>query len=241
MEKQTALVTGASRGIGRAIALSLARDGFHVVINCRQSGSASDGVLEEIKKAGGSAEFLCFDVSDRASGDLVSAWIEVHGPFYILVNNAGIRSDSLMAMMPFEDWQRVLDTNLTGFYNITRPVVKEMMLKKQGRVVNIVSTSGQSGLPGQVNYSAAKAGLIGATKALAAETAKRGITVNAVSPGFIATAMLDGLSLDKVIEQIPLGRLGTPEEVAAVVSFLCSPIAGYITGAVIPVNGGIYL
>jgi 3-oxoacyl-[acyl-carrier protein] reductase len=158
-----------------------------------------------------------------------------------LVNNAGIRSDSLMAMMPFEDWQRVLDTNLTGFYNITRPVVKGMMLKKQGRVVNIVSTSGQSGLPGQVNYSAAKAGLIGATKALAAETAKRGITVNAVSPGFIATAMLDGLSLDKVMEQIPLGRLGTPEEVAAVVSFLCSPIAGYITGAVIPVNGGIYL
>jgi len=241
MEKQTALITGSSRGIGKAIAISLAKDGFHVVINCRKSGSASDEVLEEIKKAGGSAELLCFDVADRKSSDVVASWMEVHEPFYVLVNNAGIHSDSLMALMKFEDWQNVIDTNLTGFYNVTWPVVKEMMQKKKGRVVNIVSTSGQSGLGGQVNYSAAKAGLIGATKALALEIAKRGITVNAVSPGFISTYMLDGLPLDKMIEKIPLGRLGTPDEVAAVVSFLCSPMAGYITGGVIPVNGGIYL
>jgi len=241
MEKQTALVTGASRGIGKAIALSLAQDGFHVVVNCRQSGSASDGVLNEIKKAGGSAELLCFDVSDKASSEVVAAWMEAHGPFYILVNNAGIHSDSLMAMMKFEEWQNVIDTNLMGFYHITRPVVKEMMQKREGRIVNIASTSGQAGLAGQVNYSASKAGLIGATKALAVEIAKRGITVNAVSPGFIATSMLEGLPLNEIVEQIPLGRLGRPEEVAAVVSFLCSPSAGYITGAVIPVNGGVYL
>jgi 3-oxoacyl-[acyl-carrier protein] reductase len=241
MEKQSALVTGASRGIGRAIALSLAQDGFHVVVNCRKGGEASDGVLDEIKKAGGSAELLCFDVADRGAADIVDAWMESQGPFYILVNNAGIRSDSLFALMKFEDWQSVMDTNLTGFYNVTRPVVKKMMGERKGRIVNIASTSGQSGLAGQVNYSVAKAGLIGATKALAAEIAKRGITVNAVSPGFIATAMLEGFSPDKLIERIPLGRLGKPEEVAAAVSFLCSPMAGYITGGVIPVNGGIYL
>ena len=241
MEKLTALVTGSSRGIGKAIAISLAKDGYHVVINCRESTSASSDVLEEIRKNGGSAELLCFDVADKKSSEVVVAWMKENGSLHILVNNAGIHSDSLMAMMKLEDWQNVIDTNLTGFYNVTQPVVKEMMQKRKGRIVNIVSTSGQSGLAGQVNYSAAKAGLIGATKALATEIAKRGITVNAVSPGFIATAMLDGLPLEKMIEQIPLGRIGTPEEVAAVVSFLCSPIAGYITGAVIPVNGGIYL
>jgi 3-oxoacyl-[acyl-carrier protein] reductase len=241
MEKQTALVTGASRGIGKAIALSLAQDGFHVVVNCRKSGSASDEVLDEIKKGGGSAELLCFDVADRKSGEVVAAWMKTRGAFYILVNNAGIHSDSLMGLMKFEDWQKVMDTNLTGFYNVTHPIVKEMMRERKGRIVNIASTSGQSGLAGQVNYSAAKAGLIGATKALASEIAKRGITVNAVSPGFIATSMLDGFAVDKMVEKIPLGRLGTPEEVAGVVSFLCSPTAGYITGAVIPVNGGIYL
>lgn len=240
-EKRSALVTGSSRGIGKAIALSLAKDGFHVVINCRKSGDAADEVLVEIKKSGGSAELLCFDVADRGASGVVAAWMEAHGPFYVLVNNAGIHLDSLLVWMKFEDWQNVMDTNLTGFYNVTRPVVKEMMQKRAGRIINIVSTSGQSGLAGQVNYSAAKAGLIGATKALASEIAKRGITVNAVSPGFIETAMLDGLPLEKVIEHIPLGRLGKPEEVAAVVSFLCSPMAGYITGGVIPVNGGIYL
>ncbi|HTC21749.1 MAG TPA: 3-oxoacyl-ACP reductase FabG [bacterium] len=241
MEKPAALVTGASRGIGRAIALSLAKDGFHVVINCRKSSAASDEALEAIHKAGGSAELLCFDVADKGSGAIVAAWMEAHGPFYILVNNAGIHSDALLVWMKQEDWQSVLDTNLTGFYNVTRPVVKEMMQKRKGRIVNIVSTSGQTGVGGQVNYSASKAGLIGATKSLAAEIGKRGITVNAVSPGFIETAMLDGLPLDKLVENIPLGRLGKPEEVAAVVSFLCSPMAGYITGGVIPVNGGIYL
>jgi 3-oxoacyl-[acyl-carrier protein] reductase len=241
MEKQTALVTGASRGIGKAIALSLAQDGFHVVLNCRKNGTAADEVLEEIEKAGGSAELLCFDVADRTASATLAAWMKTHGAFYILVNNAGIHLDSLMGLMKFEDWKTVMDTNLNGFYNVTQPIVKEMMRERKGRIVNIASTSGQSGLAGQVNYSAAKAGLIGATKALASEIAKRGITVNAVSPGFIGTSMLEGLSVDKMIEQIPLGRLGTPDEVAGVVSFLCSARAGYITGAVIPVNGGIYL
>ncbi|HAH31190.1 MAG TPA: 3-oxoacyl-ACP reductase FabG [Elusimicrobia bacterium] len=240
-DKQAALVTGGSMGIGRAIALSLAKDGFHVVVNCRKAGKASQEVLEEIKKAGGSAELLCFDVSKKEAGGVVSAWIEAHGPFHALINNAGIRADSLLVWMKDEEWQSVIDTNLNGFYNITRPVIKEMLLGRKGRVVNIVSTAGQAGLAGQVNYSAAKAGLIGATKALAAEVAKRGVTVNAVAPGFIATTMLDGLPLDQVIKRIPAGRLGTPAEVAAVVSFLCSPSAGYITGAVIPVNGGIYM
>lgn len=241
MEKRTALVTGGNRGIGRAIALSLAKDGFHVLINCRKAGKASEETLEEIKKAGGSAELLCFDVAKREAGAAVSAWIEANGPIYILINNAGIRADSLLVWMKDEEWSSVIDTNLNGFYNITRPVIKEMLLKRAGRVINIVSTAGQAGLAGQVNYSAAKAGVIGATKALAAEVAKRGVTVNAVAPGFIATGMLEGLPLEQIVKRIPAGRLGTPEEVAAAVSFLCSPFAGYITGAVLPVNGGIYM
>ncbi len=241
LEKLKALVTGASRGIGKAIALSLARDGFHVVVNCRKQGTVSDEVLEEIKKSGGSAELLCFDVADPASSGTIADWMKIHGAFYILVNNAGIHLDSIMGLMKLEDWKTVMDTNLNGFYHVTQPIVKEMMRERKGRIVNIASTSGQSGLAGQVNYSAAKAGLIGATKALAAEIGKRGITVNAVSPGFIATSMLEGLAVDQMIERIPLGRLGTPDEVAGVVSFLCSARAGYITGAVIPVNGGIYL
>jgi 3-oxoacyl-[acyl-carrier protein] reductase len=241
MEKLTALVTGSSKGIGRAIALSLAQEGYHVLINCRKASDASDETLQEVLKAGGTAELLCFDVTDPESGGIVTAWMEAHGPLYILVNNAGIHSDTLMVWMKNEDWQSVLDTTLNGFFNVTRPVVKEMMLHRKGRIVNIASTSGQTGLPGQVNYSAAKAGLIGATKALAAEVAKRGITVNAVAPGFIATDMLEGLPMEKVLERIPLGRLGTPQDVATVVSFLCSPSAGYITGGVIPVNGGIFM
>ena len=233
MDKRTALVTGASRGIGRAIAIALARDGFHIVVNCRKDGPDAQSALEEIKKAGGSAELLCFDVAKKESAEAVAAWMEKNGPLFILVNNAGIHADSLLVWMKDEDWQGVIDTNLTGFYNITRPVIKEMLLQRKGRVVNISSTAGQSGLAGQVNYSAAKAGLIGATKALAAEVAKRGVTVNAVAPGFIETGMLAGLPLDEIKKRIPAGRLGTPEEVAAVVSFLCSPAAGYITGAVI--------
>jgi 3-oxoacyl-[acyl-carrier protein] reductase len=241
MDKQTALVTGGTLGIGRAIALSLAKDGYHVVINCRKPGKASEETLEEIKKVGGSVELLCFDVAKKEAGAVVSAWVEAHGPFYILINNAGIKADSLLVWMKDEEWSSVIDTNLNGFYNITRPVIKEMLLKRAGRVINIVSTAGQAGMAGQVNYSAAKAGVIGATKALAAEVAKRGVTVNAVAPGFIATGMLDGLPLEQIIKKIPAGRLGKPDEVAAVVSFLCSDSAGYITGAVIPVNGGIYM
>ena len=241
MEKKTALVTGASKGIGRAIALALAKDGYHIIVNCRKDGPDAQAALAGIAKAGGSAELLCFDVAKKESTEIVAAWLEKNGPLYALINNAGIRADSLLVWMKDEDWHGVIDTNLTGFYNITRPVIKEMLLQRKGRVVNIASTAGQAGIPGQVNYSAAKAGLIGATKALAAEVGKRGITVNAVTPGFIATAMLDGLPIDEIKKRIPAGRLGTPEEVAAVVSFLCSSSAGYITGAVIPVNGGIYM
>ncbi len=241
MEKKSALVTGASKGIGKAIALALAKDGLHVVLNCRKDGPEIQAVLQEIISSKGSAEILCFDVGKKESAQTVFAWMEKNGPLYALINNAGIRADSLILWMDPDDWQRVIDTNLNGFYNITRPVVKEMLLKRNGRIVNIASTAGQSGLPGQVNYSAAKAGLIGATKALAAEVVKRGITVNAIAPGFISTGMLDGLPLEEIVKRIPAGRLGTPEEVAGVVSFLCSPVAGYITGAVIPVNGGIYM
>ena len=241
MEKKTALVTGASKGIGRAIALALARDGFHVIVNCRKDGPDAQAALAEIARAGGSAELLCFDVGKKESTDVVTAWMEKNGPLYALVNNAGIRADSLMVWMKDEDWHGVIDTNLTGFYNITRPVIKEMLLQRKGRVVNISSTAGQAGQAGQVNYSAAKAGLIGATKALASAVCKRGITVNAVTPGFIATAMLEGLPIEEIKKRIPAGRLGTPEEVAAVVSFLCSQGAAYVTGAVIPVNGGIYM
>jgi len=242
MDKQIALVTGASRGIGRAIAKALARDGFHVAINYKSSHDAAGKVLEEIEAEGGSGTLQPFDVADgNAVTEAVGSFMQAQGPISVLVNNAGIRNDMLMVWMKEEDWRTVLDTNLTSFYFVTRLVVKEMLLKRQGRIVNIVSTAGQSGLPGQVNYSASKAGLIGATKALAREVAKRAVTVNAVAPGFIETELLGDMPREKLVKDIPLQRLGQPEEVAAAVSFLCSPLAGYITGHVISVNGGVYM
>ncbi len=238
--QETALVTGASRGIGRAIAVGLAAQGRFIYINFQSNQAAAQTTLDLITEAGGSGALLPFDVTDQAAAqDAVKTILKEKGAIDILVNNAGIRDDMLMVWMKSENWQRVLDTNLTGFYNVTKPVVKKMLSKRYGRIINIASTSGQMGQAGQVNYSASKAGLIGATMALAREIAKRNITVNAVAPGFIETEMVDGLPLDQIAQSIPAARIGTPEEVAAAVCFLCSKEAGYITGQVLGINGGI--
>ena len=239
--KQVALVTGASRGIGKAIAIALAGTGRHVLINYHTASDTAQETLAQLEAAGGSGELVPFDVTDsKATEQAVTTILERHGAIQILVNNAGIRNDMLLVWMEPKNWHNVIDTTLTGFYNVTRPIVKEMLLKRFGRIVNISSTSGQSGMPGQVNYSAAKAGLIGATQALAKEVAKRNITVNSIAPGFVDTEMLQGLPLQEIIKTIPMGRLGRSEEVAALVVFLCSPEAAYITGQVIGVNGGVF-
>lgn len=238
--QEVALVTGAGRGIGRAIAVDLAKSGRFVYINFRSNSEEAEKTLQLVREAGGDGALLPFDVTDeKAAHAALDTIYDQKGVIDILVNNAGIRDDMLMVWMKADNWQRVLDTNLTGFYNVTKPVVKKMLSKRKGRIINITSTSGQVGQPGQVNYSASKAGLIGATKALAKEIAKRKITVNAVAPGFIETEMVEGLPLDQITQAIPMGRLGTAGEVAAVVTFLCSPQAGYITGQVIGINGGI--
>ena len=237
---QIALVTGASRGIGKATAKALAETGRFVYLNFNSSQKKAEAVLEDIISSGGNGALLQFDVSDREESEkAVKKIISEKGKIDILVNNAGIRDDMLMVWMKKENWQTVIDTNLTGFFNVTRLAVKNMLSKRFGRIINVSSTSGQTGQAGQVNYSASKAGLIGATKALAREIAKRNITVNAVAPGFIETEMVDGLPLKEIAKTIPAGRLGTPSEVAATILFLCSKDAGYITGQVIGINGGV--
>ncbi len=238
------LVTGASRGIGKAIAIKLAKTGMPVIINYHSNSSAAEEVKAQIEQEGGQAELLPFDVADKAGIDqALDSWEQSHPDDYIavLVNNAGIRRDNTLFMMPDEDWHKVLDTTLNGFFYITRRLLKHMMPRRRGgRIINVASLSGVKGLPGQTNYSAAKAALIGATKALAQEVAQRAITVNAIAPGFIDTDMTKGLPEDDLKKMIPVGRFGRPEEVAALAAFLASDEAAYITGEVININGGLY-
>ncbi len=238
-----ALITGASRGLGKAIALRLAKDGLSVIINYQSNKEAAEDTLRQVQEAGGTGELLPFDVSDAQAIDkALESWSDNHPDDYIsvLVNNAGIRQDNLMIFMQEEQWSRVLDTTLNGFFYITRRLLKDMMTHRNGRIINMASLSGLKGLPGQTNYSAAKAALIGATKALAQEVAARKVTVNAIAPGFIATDMTKELDEAELKKLIPLGRFGKPEEVAALTSFLASDDAAYITGQVISINGGLY-
>ena len=239
-----AFVTGGSRGIGRAVALKLAAQGWPVIINYRSNHEAAQTVMDEITAMGGKAELLPFDVADAACADAaLEQWEQQHPDDYVavLVNNAGIRRDGMMFMMGDDDWHRVIDTTLDGFFYITRRLLKHMMPRRRGgRIINMTSLSGLKGLPGQTNYSAAKAALIGATKALAQEVAARGVTVNAIAPGFIATDMTSDLNEAELAKMIPAGRFGKPEEVAALVAFLASDDAAYITGQAISINGGLY-
>jgi 3-oxoacyl-[acyl-carrier protein] reductase len=238
-----ALVTGGSRGIGRAVCLKLADMGYHILINYKSNQSEANVTAALVTEKGVTAETIQFDVSDRAQVQAVlSAWIENNADktIEVLVNNAGIREDALMMWMKDEQWDTVLNTSLGGFFSVTRIVVNSMLMKKYGRIINIVSLSGLKGLPGQTNYSAAKAGVIGATKALAQEIGRKGITVNAVAPGFIKTDMTGDLNENELKNMIPLKRFGTPEEVAHTVAFLATKEAAYITGEVISVNGGLY-
>ena len=237
------MVTGGSRGIGRAICLKLAALGYHVLINYKSNQEEAEKTLALINANGDAGELLQFDVSDKLQiNEALGRWIEGHPevPIEILINNAGIRDDSLMAWMADEQWDNVLKTNLDSFFYVTKLILNGMIAQKYGRIVNIVSLSGLKGLAGQTNYSAAKAGVIGATKALAQEVARQGITVNAIAPGFIRTDMTDGLDEKELKSIIPARRFGEPEEVAHAVAFLASPDAAYITGQVLSINGGLY-
>ncbi len=239
-----ALVTGGSRGIGKAICLKLARElGYAVLINYRNNAQAAEATRQEIIAGGGTAELLRFDVADQADTHAKLAdWKAKHpdDAIEVIVNNAGVTHDGLFMWMENADWDQVLDTSLAGFYNVTRFLIQDLLRHRYGRIINIASVSGVKGTAGQVNYSAAKAGLIGATKALAQEVAKRNVTVNAVAPGFIDTDMTDALDEKELKKMIPANRFGKAEEVADLVCFLASKKAAYITGEVININGGIY-
>lgn len=237
-----ALVTGASRGIGRAIARRLARDGCRIWANYSGSKEAAESLCAEIAAAGGSAIPVQFSVAAPAAvAAALDPLIEAEGAPDVIVNNAGITRDGLMAAMSDENWQSVIDTNLGGFFHVTKACLRPMLRRRSGRIIAISSVSGEAGNAGQVNYAASKAGLIGACKALAKEIASRKITVNVVAPGFIETDMVKDLPKEELAKHVPLGRFGAPEEVAAAVSFLAGEEAGYITGQVIGVNGGMYM
>lgn len=237
-----ALVTGGSRGIGAAVCKRLATQGLGIIINYRYNETAAKEVEEEIRSNGGIAELLPFDVSNEQSVDsALGKWEEAHPDdrITVLVNNAGIREDNLLIFMQTDQWHNVIGTTLDGFFFVTRRVLKGMLTKRSGRIINIASLSGLKGLPGQVNYSAAKAALIGATKALAQEVAPRKVTVNAVAPGFIKSDMTKDLDEDSLKKTVPLGRFGEADEVAALVAFLASDDSAYITGETISINGGL--
>ena len=237
-----ALVTGGSRGIGRAICLELAKQKYHIVINFRSGTEAAQETLALIRAEGGEATLLPFDVRDRnATQEALNDWMQPGRFAEVIVNNAGVRRDNAMVFMHDEEWDDVIDSHLNGFYHVTRPLLKSLISHKYGRIINVVSLSGQSGMAGQVNYAAAKAGVIGATKSLALELAKRNITVNCVAPGFIKTEMTADLNEADYKAHIPMRRFGTAEEVAAIVGFLASPQASYVTGQVIGANGGLYM
>ncbi|MBN1663090.1 MAG: 3-oxoacyl-ACP reductase FabG [Deltaproteobacteria bacterium] len=238
-DEKIAIVTGGSRGIGRAIAVELAGAGYGVLITYRSNEAAADETLDIIRGSGGKADKVCFDVADsKEAAPAMEQIVAQYKDIRVLVNNAGINADGLFMMMPETDWDSVIQTTLKGFYNVTKPVIRNMVRKHWGSVISISSASALMGNRGQANYAAAKSGLIGASRSLASEVARLGVRVNVVAPGLIETDMIAGAPVEKIKEVIPMARIGRPGEVATVVRFLCSDDASYITGQVISVNGG---